>query len=183
MELMQWVAFQSESRFKSWIADEASSWTQLGEPLKVESLAMPLVLALPREKKAVLEQPVSILDDRLSFDFILKRDDDSDLPVYESKISELKTTTVFSEYTQSIHEVALSLGFKGMTLKPGEISSVFQISFAWKAPSNMAVLLRTIGLLQAGIEIASLVRGFKITEWQYHDIDIKNYVSQISNAS
>ncbi|MBL4818251.1 MAG: hypothetical protein JKY15_03335 [Deltaproteobacteria bacterium] len=193
MELMQWVAFQNESRFKSWIADEACEWIQIGEPLKVESLAMPLVFAVPLSvmpaEAGIQNMSELTLDaslrwrDKWSVEFMLNRDDDTNLPAYESKISDIKMMAVFAEFSQSIHEIAMALGFERMKFEPGMGPSVFKLSLVWQAPETMVTLLRAVGLLQAGLEIIACVRGFKITEWQYHDIDIKNYVLQVSNTS
>jgi len=96
----------------------------------------------------------------ISFKFILTRDDDTGLPVYEFKTPVLKIMTVFSEFVSALEELTQSLEMIFVSFQTSNQPGGFELQV------QDPVSLKTSTLLKTGLGILSYTRGFQMMDFR-----------------
>ncbi|MES2504101.1 MAG: hypothetical protein V4534_04400 [Myxococcota bacterium] len=186
MALPLWVGFQSSHDLKSWYGTEEQDWVQLGEVLAVSALPGPMVFSVPRNQldhtwqRLQEEKSQAMFGSARSFTFSLKRDDSTQMPVYEMGTASLKIMTIFSEFTDCVAEVCKGVGLKFISLRNWDQPGSFEMQASMPQCGNLGEALRVFGLLRGGIEVLSCVRGFQLIDLRLGDMQISgNLLSEL----
>ncbi len=137
MNLTMWV-----NDDKCWISSDAC-----------QNAVMTSQFALPIASGNLTPNPSPASGEGITF--VLHRDDGSGLPVYETRTSQIKIMTVFSEFALAISEIVSKLGFEYMRLEASGEAGGFRLRL--DRPSGT--------LLKAGLEIIAITRGFEIVHF------------------
>lgn len=178
MALPLWIGFQPGSHLKCWYCDEDHDWVRFGEVLIVENLVAPMFFSVPRDQFEYTWKRIQPDKWKLdfgatsTFQFVLDRDDSSGLPVYEQGAPPTKIMSVFAEFTEAISLLVQALGLTMMGFESTEQPGVFKLQVRFLPYSNLGDVLRTLGLLRAGMEILSFTRGFQMSNLCWRDLPV-----------
>lgn len=153
MQLWQWIVID-KGQIKTWLAqadrdEHTPNFHRVGEPVWVSGLMFPMVFG-------VAGSDLSNMPQRRIFQFQLKKDDNTNEPVFAGNTEQLKILSVLSEWAISISELIEALGWDLIELKHDGLE--LREASDWTVVDAMRAEL----ILKAGIEVMSYARGFKV---------------------
>ncbi len=182
------VGFTRSDDLKMWLCSSNPDWITVGDALSSNALPFPILFTMPNNNIKHINLSVNfkkyseIFNEKEYFNFLLLRDDNSKLPIFEIGTPSCKIMTIFSEFGNSFIEIIEILGFSFLEFLPSDVPGYFFLRMHFPVLNTIGELLRAICLLRASLEILGHVRGFQVCKFSYGRFPISyNFINRLIN--